>query len=77
MPEKYKTIQKCAQLLLTLFTSTYLCESSYSKMKYAKNVYRNRLTNEHLDALLRVACSNFKPDLNKIVKNLVQHQKSH
>lgn len=41
VPEKYITVKKCAHLLLTLFASTYLCESSYSKMKYAKNVYKN------------------------------------
>lgn len=77
VPEKYKTVKNCAFLLLTLFASTYLCESSYSKMKYAKNVYRNRLTDSHLDDVLRVACSNFKPDLSKIVENLSQYQISH
>lgn len=77
VPEKYKTVKKCALLLLTLFASTYLCESSYSKMKYAKNVYRNRLTDSHLDDVLRVACSNCKPDLSKIVNSLSQYQISH
>ncbi|XP_025196338.1 zinc finger BED domain-containing protein 5-like [Melanaphis sacchari] len=77
VPGKYKTIQKCAHFLLTMFTSTFLCETSYSKMKYAKNVYRNRLTDSHLDDLLRVACSNYKPDLSKIVKELSQYQNSH
>jgi hypothetical protein len=32
-------------------------------MKYSKNVYRNRLTDSHLGDLLRVACSNYKPDI--------------
>lgn len=77
VPDKYKTIQKCAHLILTLFASTYLCESSYSKMKFAKNIYRNRLTDSHLDDVLRVACSNYKPDLSKIVISLSQHQISH
>lgn len=30
---KYKTIQKCVHLFLIMFTSTYLYETSYSKMK--------------------------------------------
>ncbi|CAI6365478.1 unnamed protein product [Macrosiphum euphorbiae] len=77
VPGKYKTLQKCAHFLMTMFTSTYLCETSYSKMKYAKNVYRNRLTDSHLDDLLRVACSNYKPDMSKIVKKLSQFQNSH
>lgn len=77
VPDDYKTLRNCAHLLLTLFASTYLCESSYSKMKYAKNVYRNRLTDSHLDDVLRVACSNYKPDLSVIVNKLSQYQKSH
>ncbi|XP_023212740.1 general transcription factor II-I repeat domain-containing protein 2-like [Centruroides sculpturatus] len=77
VPEQYKTVKKCAQILLTLFASTYLCETSYSKMKYAKNIYRNRLTDSHLDAVLRVACSSYKPDLNEIVKKCSQYQQSH
>jgi len=58
------------------FDDNGLCETSYSKMKYAKNVYRNWLTDSHLDDLLRVACSNYKPDISKIVKKLSQFQNS-
>jgi hypothetical protein len=77
VPEKYKTLQKYAYFLMTMFISTYLCETSYSKMKYAKNVYRNRLNDSHLDDLLKVACSNYKPDITKIVKKLSQYQNSY
>lgn len=77
VPDNYKTLKNCAHLLLTLFASTYLCESSYSKMKYAKNVYRSRLTDSHLDDVLRVACSNYVPDLSEIVISLRQCQSSH
>lgn len=77
VPDNYETLKNCAHLLLTLFASTYLCESSYSRMKYAKNVYRSRLTDSHLDDVLRVACSNYVSDLSKIVKSLPQCQKSH
>ncbi|XP_071053567.1 EPM2A-interacting protein 1-like [Onthophagus taurus] len=77
VPEKYKHLQNCALLLLTLFASTYICEPSFSKMKYAKNIYRNRLTDSHLDDVLRIACTNYKPDLSQVVKKLSQYQKSH
>lgn len=69
-PGKYKTIQKCAHFLPTIITSINLYESSYSKMKYAKNMYQNLLTDSHLDDLL--ACSNYKPNVSKIVKKLSQ-----
>ncbi|XP_060803031.1 general transcription factor II-I repeat domain-containing protein 2-like [Amyelois transitella] len=38
VPQKYKNVQRCAHILLTFFGSTYVCESSFSKMKYTKNV---------------------------------------
>lgn len=76
VPQKYKNVQRCAQILLTFFGSTYVCASSFSKMKYTKNVYRNKLTDSHLDDVIRVACSK-KPDLDKIVKKCSQYQISH
>lgn len=46
-------------------------------MKYAKNVYKNRPINSHLDDLLRVACSYYKLDTPKIVKNNYLNIKIH
>uniref|UniRef100_H2Y8M5 HAT C-terminal dimerisation domain-containing protein n=1 Tax=Ciona savignyi TaxID=51511 RepID=H2Y8M5_CIOSA len=39
----------------TVFRSTYVCESLFSKMVRIKNRYRNRLTDDHLKQLLRTA----------------------
>jgi hypothetical protein len=36
-----------------------------SKIKHAKNVYRNWLTDSHLNDFLRVVCSTYKPDIPK------------
>ncbi|XP_028170983.1 general transcription factor II-I repeat domain-containing protein 2-like [Ostrinia furnacalis] len=76
VPQKYKMVQRSAQTLLTFFGSTYLCESSFSKMKYIKNLYRNKLTDSHLDDVIRLACSD-KPDLDKVMKKRSQFQTSH
>lgn len=76
VPQKYKSVQRCAQIMLTFFGSTYVCESSFSKMKYTKSVYRNKLTDSHLDDIIRVAC-NDKPDIDKVLKKCSQFQKSH
>lgn len=38
-------------------------------MKYTKNVYRNKLTDAHLDEVMRTA-RNDKPDLDKIFKSI-------
>lgn len=76
VPQKYKMVQRSAQTLLTFFGSRYLCESSFSKMKYIKNLYRNKLTDSHLDDVIRLACSD-KPDLDKVMKKRSQFQTSH
>ncbi|KAK0143836.1 Mannosyl-oligosaccharide 1,2-alpha-mannosidase IA [Merluccius polli] len=39
---------------LTMFGSTYSCESAFSTMNIIKNKYRSRLTNEHLHEFLKV-----------------------
>ncbi|XP_049772459.1 SCAN domain-containing protein 3-like [Schistocerca cancellata] len=44
VPNNYKNLRECAQFILTPFPSTYLCETSFSKMKYLKNKYRTRST---------------------------------
>ena len=61
----------------TLFPWTYLCQSLYWKMKYAKNLYRNQLSDSHFDNVLRIICNNHKPDSSKIVQCLCQRKKSH
>ena len=45
-------------------------------MKYTKNKYRISLTDEHLVQQLSVACSDTKPDIEKIVQGK-QYQVSH
>ncbi|CAK1596116.1 unnamed protein product [Parnassius mnemosyne] len=69
------SVQRCAQILLTLFGSTYVYKSSFSKMKYIKTVYRNKLTDSHLDDVIRTAYSD-KPDIEKVLKKCLQYQKS-
>lgn len=61
VPKEYKTIQKEAQILPTLFSSMYLyifalCVTFFSKMKYPKNIYKNQITDYSLNNL-RVICS--------------------
>ncbi|UYV80829.1 hypothetical protein LAZ67_19001894 [Cordylochernes scorpioides] len=45
-------LHKFARGLFSVFGTTYLCEKTFSKMKYTKNVYRSKLTDEHLKSLL-------------------------
>ncbi|UYV79224.1 EPM2AIP1, partial [Cordylochernes scorpioides] len=49
---QFDNLHKFARGLFSVFGTTYLCEKTFSKMKYTKNVYRSKLTNEHLKSLL-------------------------
>jgi len=40
--------------IMAMFASSYVCEQTFSTMKLRKNPIRNRLTDEHLFALLKV-----------------------
>lgn len=74
VPSNYKCLQDCALFVLTIFSSTYLCEASFSKMTFLKNKYRNRLS-AHLEDTMRIACSPKDADIQAIIKK-VQHHNS-
>lgn len=69
--EKYQNCKKLAINLATMFGSTYICETSFSKMNFLKNKYRSRLTDAHLEDTLRISCSSREPNY----KNLAQDRR--
>lgn len=75
--DKYPNIRRFGAKIISLFSSSYLCESFFSKMKYTKNKYRNSLTNENLKNQLRVAVSRkIEANIEKLTKKK-EHQISH
>lgn len=72
--KKYPELQTYAMKLLSIFGTTYCCESLYSNMKFIKNCHRSRLTNEHLEELLRLALSKYRPDFKKISKEFKKYK---
>ncbi|KAK0142367.1 SCAN domain-containing protein 3 [Merluccius polli] len=54
-------LTKVALHTLTMFGSTYSCESAFSTMNIIKSKYRSRLTNEHLHVCMRMALTPFQP----------------
>nr|XP_033936614.1 general transcription factor II-I repeat domain-containing protein 2A-like [Pseudochaenichthys georgianus] len=57
----FPLLHKMALHILTMFGSTYRCESAFSTMNMVKNKYRSRLTNEHLHQCVRLAITPFVP----------------
>lgn len=67
--EKYANCKTLAINLATMFGSTYVCESSFSKMNFLKSKYRSRLTDAHLEDALRIACSPREPNYRKLAQD--------
>lgn len=74
--ENYKELKNFAQQIITMFGSTYICEQTFSILNYRKNKYCSRLSNLHLDAILRISTSKMQADIKKLT-NQMQPQKSH
>lgn len=68
--DKYPVLVNMALKMKALFSSTYLCESTFSNMKFIKNKYRNRLTDDHLDSCIRLGITNYEPDVKKLTNNM-------
>ena len=52
--DAYPHLVSTAKKFNSIFGTTYACESAFSRLSYIKNKSRTRLTNENLDALMRV-----------------------
>ncbi|XP_077341985.1 general transcription factor II-I repeat domain-containing protein 2A-like [Lithobates pipiens] len=74
--EKYPNVKRAALKILSMFGSTYVCESLFSTLKHVKSKHRSVLTDTHVKELLRVTTTEYKPDLNRIVQDK-DCQKSH
>ncbi|KAK0152133.1 SCAN domain-containing protein 3 [Merluccius polli] len=67
--EEYSTIKNLAFYVLTMFPSTYMCESAFSSMNAIKTHERNRLTHKNLENCLRISVTTVTPDIRSIVAN--------
>ena len=66
--EKYVSIKRAALKVLQCLGQHYICESVFSTLNHVKSRHRSVLTDTHVKELLRVATTEYKPDLKKIVK---------
>ena len=74
--KKYPNVKRAALKILAMFGSTYVCESMFSTLKLVKSEHRSVLTDTHVKELLRLATTEYKPDLKRIVQDK-ECQKSH
>ncbi|XP_056586089.1 general transcription factor II-I repeat domain-containing protein 2B-like [Triplophysa dalaica] len=73
----YPKMCKQAQVMLSLFGSTYICEQTFSLMNLNKCKLRSSLTDSHLHNVLTLSVSQLQPNLEKLLKNKDQLHVSH
>lgn len=66
--ENFPHLRRHSQKILVLFGSTYVCEQTFSVMKFNKSKHRSSITDDHLSAVLRIATSDIQPDFNALVQ---------
>lgn len=59
-----------------MFGSTYICEQTFSVMNLNKSKLRSKLTDKHLESVLRISTTNINPNIPKLVSK-IQSQPSH
>ena len=65
--DEYGELRSYARGLISVFDSTYLCEKTFSKMKYVKSQYRSALTHEHLQSIMMIGSTNFDPQFEEML----------
>uniref|UniRef100_A0A3Q4GBG0 HAT C-terminal dimerisation domain-containing protein n=1 Tax=Neolamprologus brichardi TaxID=32507 RepID=A0A3Q4GBG0_NEOBR len=70
---QFPNVKKVAVIILSMFGSTYTCESSFSHMNSIKSSSRCSLTDNTLYHCLRIALTSYEPT----VAAIVQKKKSH
>jgi hypothetical protein len=50
----------------TSFSSIYICEQKFSTPKFRINKYYSRLSDEHLNAVLRISTFKIKAGINEL-----------
>lgn len=76
LPETFNEMKKMSVAILTIFSSTYSCESLFSIMNNIKSDVRNRLVDESGEACISLKLSSYHPDIDALSKT-IQQQKSH
>ncbi|KAL0152649.1 hypothetical protein M9458_052372 [Cirrhinus mrigala] len=70
---QFPNIKKVAIVMLSMFGSTYTCESSFSHMNSIKSNSRCSLTDHTLHQCLRIALTTYEPKVTALVQNKKCH----
>ncbi|GFU29638.1 general transcription factor II-I repeat domain-containing protein 2A [Trichonephila clavipes] len=76
IPDAFNCLKKLVYAILTIFSSTYACESLFSEINNSKDSLRNRLTDDPNSTCIPLKVTSYNPDISYLPSNL-QQQKSH
>ena len=76
LPETFGVLEKVAMAILSIFSSSYSCESLFSTMNFIKSDVRNRLTDDLSAACVALKNTKYTPDIKQL-SSTIQQQKSH
>ena len=76
IPNAFICLKKLAIAILSIFLSTYCCESLFSQMNLIKNYLRSSLIDEASSACVLLKVTQYEPDIKRLSSKL-QQQKSH
>ena len=76
IPNTFICLKKLAIAILSIFSSTYCCESLFSEMNLIKNNLRSSLIDESSSACALLKVTEYEPDI-KCLSSKLQKQKSH
>ena len=71
--EQFPNAKKLAIFILTMFGSTYTCESSFSHMNAIKTSTRSSLSNDRLQDCLRITLTSYEPNFIEVAKKRKCH----
>ncbi|GFX39324.1 dimer_Tnp_hAT domain-containing protein [Trichonephila clavipes] len=75
IPDAFNCLKMLAYAILTIFSSTYACESLFSEINNIKDSLRNHLTVDSNSACILLKVTSYNPD--SYLSSNLQQQKSH
>ncbi|XP_033848211.3 protein FAM200C-like [Acipenser ruthenus] len=69
LPATFSTLHRVSVAVLTMFGSTYTCEQSFSHLNNIKTNLRSRLTDESLNACMKLNLTSLRPQLQSTQQN--------
>ncbi|XP_064078485.1 general transcription factor II-I repeat domain-containing protein 2A-like [Macrobrachium nipponense] len=75
--DQFPYLRNKAAIYASLFGSTYICEQTFSLLNQTKSNICSRLSDQNLHSVLRLATTNFHPNIKKKLVHESQCQKSH